>query len=153
MDGGARRFRCKTLAFQPLRRKIGVCRVDGRVNPWKNSKHKRLRPNLMPRPLAPRRRSGPGSARPSNCNANASSPSGPPVRIGDRPSPTPWPISRRSSLSSGGPCTCSFVRIRPAPTRLPDQQHKFDLRKIFRKSRWGSRSRSCPVCLQPTPAD
>ena len=42
--------------------------MDGRVNPWKNSKHKRLRPNLRAPATRAQEASVPGSARRSNCN-------------------------------------------------------------------------------------
>src|SRR5215469_1031410 len=54
-----------------------------------------------------------GSAKPSNCNASAFSPSEPPVRIADPPSPTPSPTSRKSWPNLAGAFTCSW-RIGPS---------------------------------------
>jgi len=60
---------------------MSICRVDGRVNPWKNSNLRPPLQNLQPQTILLRPQSVSGSDRLWNCNGSASSRSGRRARI------------------------------------------------------------------------
>ena len=89
------------------RRRMQLCREDGRVNPWKNSKIRLLPQNLSLRTIKQKRQKTNASGKLSTCSGNAFCPNGPQIRTGGLRLPLRSQILKRSLLSLGGRFTCS----------------------------------------------
>ncbi len=90
------------------RRRMITCRVDGRVNPWKNSNLKPPLQNQPPlEPLRPPIASG--NDKLSSCSGNASCPSGHRTRIAAQRLKMRSPMSRKSSPNLAGRFICRAV--------------------------------------------
>src|SRR5438874_13135046 len=87
-----------------------LCREDGRVNPWKNSKTRLLPQNLSLKRIKQRLQKTNASGRLSNCSGNAFCPSGRQVPTDGLRSPLRLRISRKSLLSLGGRFTFRLLR-------------------------------------------
>jgi hypothetical protein len=83
-----------------------ICREDGRVNPWKNSKVRLPLRNLLRQTIILRRLSANVRDRRWNFSGSGFCRSAPQARTGERRLRMRWPISKRGSRSWAGRSTC-----------------------------------------------